>query len=432
MYEEYFSLSGAPFRLNPDPEFFFGSRSHNKAMTYLHYGLKQAESFIVITGRMGVGKSTVIGHLLGQLEQSEVVAAHLQAPDLKAEALLSHILSAFHIDASGEGRAAEMEALEDYLLDQLRRGRRALLIMDEAQRLPLQALEELRTLSEADYDGTPLFQVFLVGQPDFRETIQSSAMEQLRRRIIASYHLEALSEAETREYILHRLSVVGWREDPVFTDEAIALVFQETDGLPRRVNALCDRLMLYCALEKRHEISGAVVKTVLAALREEKLNAREESETLSAPVSERPDSPENGDTPFFSIWSEFDRIIAKRRARAAAKTENRQEATLSDVASAIAAVGVDPAGDLSNDNKPRTSKASVTKAAGRDGLPPLTSIAKSVADTRDELKEAHAMILRLRKAETERSHRREEHRAKAKASLARADALIKQARAFLN
>ena len=431
MYEEYFSLSGSPFRLNPDPKFFFGSRSHNKAMAYLHYGLKQAEGFIVITGPVGAGKSILIGHLLGQLEQSDVVAAHLLTSNLKAEALLSHVLSAFRIEASGEGRAAETEALEDYLFDQLRRGRRALLVMDEAQNLPSQTLEELRMLSNMDYDGTPLFQVFLVGQPEFRETIQSSAMEQLRQRVIASYHLETLSEAETREYILHRLSVVGWREDPVFTEEAIASIFRETSGLPRRINALCNRLMLYCALEKRHDITAAVVETVLAELREERLNASQSDKLSAADISQAGALDGEG-LRSSSVSSEFDRIIAKRRAQAGAavKTEDRQEATLSDVASAIAAVTVDAGGALSNDNTPRTAAEAASTAGGSvmERSPPLLSVARSIADTRDELKEARAMIVRLRKAETERSRRREQRLVKAKATLTRADALLQQVR----
>ncbi len=130
MYEEYFSLSGAPFKLNPDPRFFFGSRSHNKAMAYLHYGLKQAEGFIVITGPVGAGKSMLIGHLLDQLNTSNVVAAHLLTSNVKPDELLGHILSAFRIESETEGRAGQLAAFEDFLFDQLNRGRRALLVMD--------------------------------------------------------------------------------------------------------------------------------------------------------------------------------------------------------------------------------------------------------------------------------------------------------------
>ncbi len=271
MYEEYFSLTGQPFKLNPDPKFFFGSRSHNKAMAYLHYGLRQAEGFIVITGEIGAGKSMLISHLLDQLDRSRIAAAHLLTPNLRPEDLLSHILSAFRVEAAGEGKTAPLEAFEDFLFDQLNHGRRVLLIVDEAQNLPSETLEELRILSNMDYDGTPLFQVFLVGQPDFRPKLAGPNMEQLRQRIIASYHLEPLSDQETKDYIEHRLAVVGWKDDPVFTENAFASIFEETEGVPRKVNKLCNRILLYCSLEELHEINQAVVRSVSADMAEENL-----------------------------------------------------------------------------------------------------------------------------------------------------------------
>ncbi len=276
MYEEHFSLSGAPFKLNPDPKFFFGSRSHNKAMAYLHYGLKQAEGFIVITGPIGSGKTMVISQLLDQLASSNVVAAQLLTSNIAPEELLDHMLSAFRIEPEGEGRTGKLEAFEDYLFDQLNRGRRVLLIMDEAQNLPFETLEELRMLSNLDYDGTPLFQVFLVGQPEFRDMMQSQRLEQLRQRVIASYHLENLSLDETREYILHRLAITGWKEDPTFTDGAMEAIFAETGGRPRRINTVCNRIMLYCSLEDKHQVTARIAKSVIAELHEEELDARDE------------------------------------------------------------------------------------------------------------------------------------------------------------
>ena len=272
MYEEFFHLSAPPFRINPDPKYFFGSKSHNKAMAYLHYGLRQAEGFIVITGEIGAGKSMLIGHLLDQLERSNVVAAHLLTPNLKAEDLLSHLLSAFHIEPAGGGATAEIEAFEDFLYDQMNRGRRVLLIVDEAQNLPVETIEELRVLSNMDYDGTPLFQVFLVGQPDFRDVLARPDMEQLRQRVIASYHLSPLDPEETRDYIEHRLRVAGWDGDPSITDEAHRFIHLATGGTPRRINKLCNRLMLSCALDGRHQVNGGLVAHVVADLADEDLN----------------------------------------------------------------------------------------------------------------------------------------------------------------
>lgn len=275
MYEEFFKLSSPPFRLNPDPKFFFGSRSHNKAMAYLHYGLRQGEGFIVITGEIGAGKSMLISHLLDQLDRSNVVAAHLPTANLKPSALLSHILSAFRIEPAGTGESAAIEAFEDFLFDQMNRGRRVLLIVDEAQNLPVKTIEELRMLSNMDYDGTPLFQVFLVGQPEFRGILSKPDMEQFRQRVIASYHLEPLCESETTEYIRHRLSLVGWNEDPSITDQAFAAIFKATGGVPRKINKLCNRIFLYCGIEKRHAIDAEVVDSVVSDLRSETVGAVE-------------------------------------------------------------------------------------------------------------------------------------------------------------
>ncbi|MEL7485582.1 MAG: XrtA/PEP-CTERM system-associated ATPase [Pseudomonadota bacterium] len=273
MYEEYFQLSGQPFKLNPDPKFFFGSRSHNKAMAYLHYGLRQAEGFIVITGEIGAGKSMLISHLLDQLDRSRIAAAHLLTPNLKPEDLLSHILSAFRIEPAGDGKTAALEAFEDFLFDQLNRGRRVLLIVDEAQNLPAETLEELRVLSNMDYDGTPLFQVFLVGQPDFRDVLSGSGMEQLRQRIIASYHLEPLSADETKDYVEHRLAVVGWRDNPEFAAGVHTAIFRATVGVPRKINKLCNRILLHCSLEERRVIDAAIVESVDADLSAENVAA---------------------------------------------------------------------------------------------------------------------------------------------------------------
>ncbi len=451
MYEEFFRLTDAPFRLNPDPRFFYGSRSHNKAMAYLHYGLKQAEGFIVITGPVGAGKSMVIGHLVDQLNASNVVAANLLTSNIEPEDLLSQILSAFRIEPEGEGRTGEIEAFEDYLFDQLNRGRRVLLIIDEAQNLPFKTLEELRMLSNIDYEGTPLFQVFLVGQPEFRAIIEAPDMEQLRQRVIASYHLEPLTEEETRDYILHRLAVAGWREDPAFTKGAFKAIYTETGGLPRRINTLCNRLLLYCSLETAHEVTAKVAETVCAELKEEKLEARrvaeaaQEKEPQSAPVetveadgaggaiSELKDAvilsldearakadaaatdpdedapeaePELPQT-LSSSMSVLDRLRAKKPA------EPRQEATLTDVASAIAAATAASAAD-------EASSADDSEAAPQKRRP----VARALDDMRDELKHANGAAARLVKS----AAAARERRLKIAESLSRAEALLSELR----
>ncbi|MEM9617206.1 MAG: XrtA/PEP-CTERM system-associated ATPase [Pseudomonadota bacterium] len=464
MYEEYFELSGPPFKLNPDPKFFFGSRSHNKAMAYLHYGLKQAEGFIVITGPVGAGKSMVIGHLLDQLDRSNIVAAQLLTSNVGPDELLEHILSAFRIEPEGEGRTGQLEAFEDYLFDQLHRGRRVLLIMDEAQNLPHKTLEELRMLSNLDYDGTPLFQVFLVGQPEFRDTLTSEKMEQLKQRVIASYHLESLSSEETREYVQHRLSVVGWRQDPSFTDGAYDAIFIETGGRPRRINTLCNRLMLYCSLEKVHDVTKTVVKTVIAELHEEKLGsitAEPSAKKVSMPPV-RPVVPKGDPVPDFTEEADaadakigedveilaqtadadidsssvFDRLRAKR-AGDDEPDDDRQEATLTDVASAIAAASVadvqtivddvniaEPMEGRVKDDAPDAATLLNTNTSGSW----KKSTVRSLDEARDDLKHANAGIRRLRGAFEEGEKRQRARRAEITSGLSRADKLISELR----
>ncbi len=441
MYEEYFGLSGPPFKLNPDPKFFFGSRSHNKAMAYLHYGLKQAEGFIVITGPVGAGKSTAIGHLLDQLDRSNIVAAQLLTTNVAPDELLEHVLSAFRIEPENPGRTGQLEAFEDYLFDQLHRGRRVLLIMDEAQNLPDKTLEELRMLSNLDYDGTPLFQVFLVGQPEFRDTLLSDRMEQLKQRVIASYHLENLSREETQEYILHRLSVVGWNQDPVFTDEAFDAVYAETEGRPRRINTLCNRLMLHCSLEELHEVDGEVLESVVSELHEEKLSSGGEQPaekkpgqlpkpTKVEPVNSGAAQAANNTSTSGEIIEErpiatspnkrmsvLDRLRSGRSHEAhSIDTGLRQEATLTEVADAIVA-----ASTASTESDAGSDKSLVDEA-WRKGAE------RSIDDVRNDLKEANSNLRRLRGALDQNATDRREKGIKIADALSNADAIIDELR----
>ena len=450
MYEEYFGLRGEPFKLNPDPRFFFGSKSHNKAMAYLHYGLKQAEGFIVITGPIGAGKSMLIGHLLDQLDRSNIMAATLLTSNIGRDDLLGHILSAFRIEPEGEGAAGQIEAFEDFLFDQLNRGRRVLLAIDEAQNLPKETIEELRVLSNMDYEGTPLFQVFLIGQPEFRETVDSPDMEQLRQRVIASYHLERLSQDETREYILHRLSVAGWQEDPGFTDEAFAAIYRVTNGLPRRINKLCNRIMLHCSIEKIHEVTQGIVETVITEMRAEKPELKEK-EQLKTGISELAAPEEFAATGEHEISlleasSVFDRLAAKRQAARETETPPapRQEATLSDIAAAIATAGdtdapADEKASKDDDASPKEngeppSIRSIAEMARelRDSqteTPALKeSVVHAVNDTREELRRAHFYVSRLRRKMTGADKQRVRNRTEIIDNLTRAEALLKDIR----
>ena len=269
MYVAHYGFTGRPFQLSPDPRFFFNSRTHKRAMAYLTYGLNQGEGFIVITGEVGAGKTTLVGHLFEQLDRDRYAAAHLVSSQLEADDLLYMIAVAFGLPAEEATKAARLHQIEAYLQDVHRQGHRALLIVNEAQNLPLSAIEELRMLSNFQQDNYPLLQCFLLGQPKFRQVLADERMEQLRQRVIASCHLEPLDENETRSYIEHRLMLVGWNGYPRITAGAFHHIHAYSDGVPRRINSLCARIFLYGFLEDKHRLDVACVAEVVREMVEE-------------------------------------------------------------------------------------------------------------------------------------------------------------------
>lgn len=269
MYESYYHLRDKPFQLNPDPRFFFASRGHKRAFAYLEYGLSLGEGFIVITGDVGAGKTMLVKNLLRKLENGNFLIAELVSTQLGADDTLRSVALAFGLQAEGVSKSSLLKSLEDYLRLAVRQNRRPLLIVDEAQNLDGRAVEELRMLSNFHEGDKPLLQSFLLGQPEFRDTIQSPEMLQLRQRVIASYHLGPLDRSETVQYIMHRLTTVGWQGEPLFTEDAFDGIFQFTGGVPRRINTLCDRLMLFGYLEERKHLDSSAVQEVIGDLQQE-------------------------------------------------------------------------------------------------------------------------------------------------------------------
>jgi putative secretion ATPase (PEP-CTERM system associated) len=244
MYEVFYGLNSKPFQINPDPSFYFGSKQHRRAKAYLEYGVLRNEGFIVITGEVGAGKTTMVRGLIAGLDASKVVAANLVTTQLDAEDILRMVGSAFGVWVKDISKADVLMALEAFFLNQTSQGKRCLLIVDEAQNLSTRAVEELRMLSNFQYDQQALLQTFLVGQPEFRAILQSPGMKQLRQRVTATCHIGPLDQDETRAYIEHRLKCAGSTGRPTFDAPAVEKIFKSSDGIPRRINLICDRLLL--------------------------------------------------------------------------------------------------------------------------------------------------------------------------------------------
>jgi general secretion pathway protein A len=268
MYQAFYHLQTKPFLLSPDPRFFFSSRGHRRAVAYLAYGAHEGEGFIVITGEIGTGKTMLAATLAQRLAPKNLVLGQIVSTRLGPDDLVRMVAAAFGLPQH-DSKAVLLDRLAQFLLTCNQQGKRALLIVDEAQNLPSMSVEELRMLSNFVQANRPLLQTFLLGQPEFRRTLQSPDMEQLRQRVIATYHLGPLDQAETEGYILHRLQVAGWRGDPSFSPDAFAAIHQYAGGIPRRINILCDRLMLMGSLDKKHAFSSADVAVVTDEMQQE-------------------------------------------------------------------------------------------------------------------------------------------------------------------
>ena len=269
MYEAFYGLADKPFRQSPDTRFFFDSACHNRAMAYLRYGLQQGEGFIVITGAVGTGKTMLVNNLFDELHDDQVIAAQIVSTQMDEQEVLRLISSSFGLAHDGLSKTSLLQNLEGFFRARRSEGRRVLLVVDEAQNLPSRSIEELRMLSNYQQHGLALLQSFLLGQPELKITLQKQRMKQVRQRIIAAYHLRTLDGQEMRSYIEHRLAVAGWKRDPLISDEAFAALFDATGGTPRRINNICERLLLFGAVEQLHKIERGHVETVVTSLAEE-------------------------------------------------------------------------------------------------------------------------------------------------------------------
>jgi len=283
MYDEFYGFTARPFQLTPDPAFYFESLTHRKALSYLGYGLNQGEGFIVITGEVGAGKSTLVAHLMATIDPERLTAAQVVTTALDGDEIIHVVAQAFGLMIDGNDKATALAGIEGLLHAEARGGRRCLLVVDEAQNLSIEAIEELRMLSNFQLGSQPLLQTLLLGQPEFRDLLQSSPeLEQLRQRVIATHHLDAMEADEVRPYMEHRLGLVGWTGRPSIADEVYPALYTASKGVPRRVNQIANRLFLMAGVEEAEHIDAALFERVLAEV---------ESDTGLAPARPAPAAP---------------------------------------------------------------------------------------------------------------------------------------------
>jgi putative secretion ATPase (PEP-CTERM system associated) len=269
MYQEFYKFTGKPFQLTPDVRFLFPSTGHKRGLSYLLYGLEQREGFVVITGNVGTGKTLLIQALYKELSGRHMLTANIASANLDAPDVIPAVAAAFGQSIDGRNKVQLLEDLKRDLLLSCQQGEGALLIVDEAQTLTPAALEELRVLSNMEVAGRALVQIFLVGQTELLATVRGGRMEQLKQRVIAWYKLEPLSAEETRNYIIYRLRAVGWRNSPGLAPDVFELVHEWSDGVPRRINMLMDRALLYGYLEELHFLDRSNMQAVIGEMDEE-------------------------------------------------------------------------------------------------------------------------------------------------------------------
>ena len=282
MFDEFYGLTGRPFQLTPDPNFYFESITHRKALSYLGYGMAQGEGFIVITGEVGAGKSTLVAHLMQKIDHNQMTVGQVVTSNLDGEELVHVVAQSFGLDIEGRDKASALGAIEAFLHEEAREGRRCMLVVDESQNLSVEALEELRMLSNFQLGSHPLVQTLLLGQPEFKQVLaEHQDLEQLRQRVIAAHHLEPMEPGEIEPYLRHRLECVGWQGNPELDPELFAGLHEATGGIPRKVNQVATRLLLLGAVEQRTRIDATMLGDVLAEMRTD--NASPKAETSDMP-----------------------------------------------------------------------------------------------------------------------------------------------------
>lgn len=271
MYKKFYSLQEKPFDLMPDPDFFYLSSGHDHAYHHLKYAIQENKGFVVISGEIGCGKTTLINYFLRQLPENLVVGL-INNTDVDPELLVKLICRKFELDYQGLDKAEMLALFQDFLVFSRRDGRRVVLIIDEAQNLPDNTLEEIRMLSNLETEKEPLLQIFLVGQPQLRQKLSHPNLEQFVQRVTVHYHLERLQQEEVSEYIRHRLRIAGCPTyASLFTQDAYSSVWEASHGIPRIINFICDMALVHGYADGLNQIDANIIENVVASRRDSPL-----------------------------------------------------------------------------------------------------------------------------------------------------------------
>jgi len=262
MYKNYYGFTQKPFTLLPNPEFLFMSEQHSLALSVMDFGLLEKSGFIVVTGDIGSGKTTLIRHLLNTVDNIQFNIGLVSNTLKSFGEMMQWILLAYGLDYRGKSNVELYQTFIDYLIEEYAKGKSTVLIIDEAQNMDAVTLEQLRVLSNINADRDQILQIILVGQPQLRDTLKDESLEQFAQRIVADYHLESLKKSEIIKYISHRLTIAGGSRD-IFDEHALNYLAYFSKGIPRLINLLCDMSLLYGFVQQKQKIDTHIVAEVV-------------------------------------------------------------------------------------------------------------------------------------------------------------------------
>jgi len=265
IYCDLFGLTEPPFRLSPDPQFLFASKQHARAKAYMESTIWLADGFVVLTGEIGSGKTTLIECFLDELPE-DVTLAVISQTQLSPVEFLQAVLVEFGFEPFRKAKVELLSMLKDFLVEQYSQGRKVLLVIDEAQNLSKKVLEEIRLLSGIETKKEKVLRIILAGQPELAETLDSRRLEQLSQRVRLRFHLGRLSRQETKDYVIHRLNIAGAKNREIFTEEAMRQVFRYSGGVPRLINVLCDTAMLCAFADESTIVDETTINTAVEEL----------------------------------------------------------------------------------------------------------------------------------------------------------------------